>query len=238
MSNDNIMSILRGKGFSGSYNDVVYAWASSELGTGGHINDLLSGVAKRTGASNINDLLNRFDDLVGERWYYKADGVNDYISIPTASLTAGDTVQFSFIADSISEIANRFWLDALDATIRISVNSSGEWNEFGPSKIKAFIDSDTELVRGVTSLTPYADGKVHTITLEVIDSGSLDFVHSSRAPGQISSTILFNLEINSSSGNRFYPINDSWSSNPVILDTEGGINGTAMNFNEGNWSEF
>lgn len=160
------------------------------------------------------------------------NGVNQFMKIPTAHLVSGDWIEFTFIAHDISEIANRFWADSSDASVRVSVHSDGLWNEFGPALMESSIDGNP-LVRFVTDLTPYADGSPHTIRMNMLGPGSVDYINSTRNKGQLSSTITYDVRINAQSGSRFYPM-DGGSN--IVRDVISEMDGEIVNHTD-NWIE-
>lgn len=113
------------------------------------------------------------------------------------------------------------------------------------TSIYVSISNDIALQGGTATLdgininsTPMpTDGLEHTIVFTANKAGNIGAIGNRIGGGFGSNFPIYGVEINAASGNRFYPVGDGWSKNPVIADTISGQDGTANNFNEERWIE-
>jgi hypothetical protein len=159
--------------------------------------------------------------------------VDDYISIPQCDLVAGDAVTFKFIAPTTPSGVRETMVARLNPTgagsFYFELYEIG--NTYRLSNCEAKVDGVS-----ITSSTPFpTDGLEHTAVLTITSSTNIGTIgraanglHNYRQP-------IYDIDIQAVIGNRRYLINDGWAANPVIADSIGGVNGTAVNFNESNW---
>ena len=166
------------------------------------------------------------------RQYYTFDGIDDYITIPSANLVAGDTVSLKFVAPSV-------WMGGFTYILTNSggfssslrVNSSGNFNIGGYT---GTIDG-AAIVSGVT-VAP-TDALEHLLVLTKTTDEDLTLIGARFDFTDLANFPIYNLRITSPTTevNRFYPIDDGWANNPVIRDTINGQNGTLINGQESGW---
>ena len=169
----------------------------------------------------------RVNYVVGSRQYYNFDGVDDYIEIPTVNLVAGDTVTFRFTGNDGLLSGNHTPIDTVSRSrVRIL---SGVWN----------IGGGTATINGeplTTNMIPPTSGE-HEVVFTLTGATTFSEFGKQTGSGNHFGGVLYDLGVTAVSGSRFYPIDDGWADNPAIRDTVGGQDGTAINFNEENWTE-
>lgn len=165
------------------------------------------------------------------RLVYDFDGIDDHITMPSASLVSGDTVEFKYRGNQ--QLLNQYFLDT-----RISgsgqfliINGSGN-TQFSGLTLKV----DGNLISNGNPWI-FDDGIEHDVMLTSTVSSSLVklFVKDIAPLSGYLSGEVYDISITAVSGNRFYPVNDGFAVNPLIADTLSGQNATAVNFNEARW---
>ena len=231
--NDALYRALGDLGFSGAMPDRVHKHLGS-LGHTGAINDRLK--AEGGYKSYVTSIIG------GDgRHVYNFDGIDDYVTFPE-EVFDGDyacSVKVNTTATAISYVLSSSSV----------VNNYIRLESSGVARFRKDVDGAVKLVNTSIAVN---DGEDHTLYFGVLNNemyiyadntapstadvtGVTDF--SLDVIGRIStfgyfSGVLSDLDIDSQ---RFYPINDGWAVNPLIVDTIGGQNGTAVNFNEERW---
>ncbi len=171
----------------------------------------------------------RFPAFVGvglAREYYRFPASQDYVTIPSITLVAGDTVEFNFTAHPTA--GNRMWVDFNPF---VYYQGAGNYRTANG----ATLEIDGVVTPNATAAHTSGD---HTCKITI---GSTPVVVNRLGTGYGSYTSwdisapMWDVRITSAAGNRFYPINDGWATNPVIKDSIGVNDGTATSFIEAGW---
>ena len=158
------------------------------------------------------------------RWVYTLSGVDDFIQLPAIPLEIGDTVEFDMVTGPSTGL-NREIIGPNPGYIQVT--DTGLWNIFG------FTLTVDGITKETNDLAPI-DGAVHKIVATSTGSQSLTYVGCSGGTSLFSTESIRNLKVGP---NSFYPLDDGWSGNPVLLDTLGGQHGVAVNFQEDGWEK-
>ncbi len=165
------------------------------------------------------------------RLVYDLDGIDDYISIPSVSLVSGDTIEFKY--KGTEQLLNQYFMDTrLSGSSQfLIINGSGNTQL---SDLTLKVDGNT-ISNG--SAWTFDDGIEHTVMLTSTVTSALVklFVKDITVSGRLTGKV-YDISITAVSGNRFYPVDDGFGANPVLVDTLNAQHGTAVNFNESRWS--
>lgn len=173
--------------------------------------------------------------VVAGRNFYKFDGVNDYITIPAADLAIGETAEYKFIAPTSIKVSSSFFIDSSHANRLFVVGRPDGKIDFSTPFATVTLDGST-VQSGITSMP--VDGLEHVIKVTATTATNVITLAASNDGDESCDFPVYDLDIQAVSGNRFYSVDDGFSVNPVISDKlgSGSTDGTAINFNQSNWS--
>lgn len=177
-----------------------------------------------TDPNNRNSLLLNWRDAVGGRLVYDLDGIDDYIAIPQVNLVAGDKIKFKLIRSANG--GRYIWRTDGSMFFREISND-------------VYFAGGTLTIDGVSATSQVTlfpmDGLPHDYEFTLTGNTSLSVLGAREDTTAGIAYPIYDISITAVSGNRFYPVNDGFAVNPLIADTLGGQDGTAMNFNEARW---
>lgn len=179
----------------------------------------------------ITSLVNPDDTLNAYR--YSLDGIGNYITIPNLPLVGGDIITFKY--KGVQPLSNQYIVDtrASGSSQFLIINSGGNVQFSGLT-----LDVDG-VALGNGQAWAFDNGTEHTIKItSTVASDLTKLFVKDTSPQNYLSGEAYDISITCVAGNRFYPVNDGWSNNPVITDTLSGQDGVAINFSEERWSNY
>ncbi len=170
------------------------------------------------------------------RQQYEFDGIDDYVLLPTIEVLAGDVVEFDFIGIDNSDSVNKYMFDTTVGT-RCVLN-------FPSSGITTSLSLGDVYIDGVISTTHPQDNDSHTCSVVVTANSFINVLAINSTLSIFSKNSIKNFGITRANPTTthpdlYWPMNDGWDNNPTIRETlvgDGTWDGTAINFNEEQWS--